>query len=296
MKCIRLFGGRLKINIILIFAVAAMAVLGMWDTLLYFVPALLLHEGTHILAAGACGIIIEDMELLPFGCSAKVKSFTGLPPVKEIFVAAAGPAANMVAAAGVYFFDKYCVPISWAKPLIAANLMLAAINLLPALPLDGGRILRAVLSKYVGNKRATKASAWMGVVFSVIIAALCVYFAVGGYFNYSMLLMAAFLLYAAIKEIKSAPYTLIRDITGKKELIETRHAVHVRAFASMGSERLRDVLRELDAGRYNLIYVLDRDMKVEYELSEADILDGILKHGMDVSLRSIARDKKKFDA
>ena len=296
MKCIRLFGGRLKINIILIFAVVAMSILGMWDTVLYFVPSLLLHECAHILAAGACGIIIEDMELLPFGCSAKVKSFTGLPPVREIFVAAAGPAVNMIAAAGVYFFDKYCMEISWAKPLIAVNLMLAAINMLPALPLDGGRILRAVLSKYIGNKRATKASAWMGVVFSAIIAALGVYFSIKGYFNYSMLLMAVFLMYAAVKELKSAPYTLIRDLTGKRDLLESRHALHVRAFASLGSERLHDVLREMDAGRYNLVYVLNREMKVEYALSETDILDGILQHGMDVSLRSIAKEKKKFDA
>lgn len=293
MKSIRLFGGRLKINILLIFTVVGMAILGMWDTVLYFIPALLLHEGAHILAAGACGIIIDDMELLPFGCSTRVKSFTGLPPVKEMFVAALGPAANMFAAAAIFFFDKYCMAVSWAKPMLTANLLLAAINMLPALPLDGGRILRALMSKFIGNKRATKLTAVLGVVFSCAIAMLGVFFALRGQPNYSMFLMAAFLCYAALMELRNEPYKLIRDISGKKELLKTRQALHIRGFAASGNARVRDILKELDAGRYNLVYVLNKEMKVEYELSETDIIDGMLKHGTDISLKSIAKEKKE---
>jgi stage IV sporulation protein FB len=296
MKCIRLFGGKLKVNIILLFAVAGMAFFGMWDTVLYFIPSLVVHELAHIIAAGACGIVIDEMEILPFGCSARTKSFTGLPPVREMFVAAAGPAVSMMLAAGVYFFNKYCFPISWAKPLVNVNLAIAAINLLPALPLDGGRILRALLTRYVGNKRATKFCSFSGVFFSAAIVALGVYFAVRGEINYSMFLMAVFLCYAAVKELKSAPYALIRDLTGKKEMLKERHAVGIRSLSALGSEKLRDVLRELDAGRYNLVYVLDREMRLTAVLSETDILNGLLKHGSEVSLNRLAEDKKRFDA
>ncbi len=292
MKCIRIFGGRLKINIILIFAVFGMILLGMWDTVLCFVPALLLHELAHILAAGACGIILEDLELLPFGCAAKVRSFAGLPPVKEIFVAAAGPAFNMIAAGALYFFDKYCFKLYFAKPLILANLVLAAANMLPALPLDGGRILRALLSKFMGNKKATRICAYFGVFFSIVILALGIYAAFTGTLNYSMFIIPVFLFYAAVKELKSAPYKLIRDIEGKKKTMTEGKTMNVCSFAALSSIKLKDVLKELDAGRFNIVYVLNREMKAEYSISEADILEGMMKYGAEAPLLRLTEKKQ----
>lgn len=165
--------------------------------------------------------------------------------------------------------------------------------MLPALPLDGGRILRSLMSKFIGNKRATKLTAILGIVFSGVIALTGIFFAIRSTPNYSMFLMAVFLCYAALTELKNEPYKLIRDISGKKEMLKTRKALHIRGFAVPANAHVRDVLKELDAGRYNLIYVLNKEMKVEYELSETDIIDGMLKHGSDISLKSIVKEKKE---
>lgn len=288
MKPLRLFGGRLKINLLLIPVAAALIAVGMGDVLLYYIPTVLLHEWAHVLAAAALGMTITEMELFPFGCAARLQCFA-VSRAKEIVVAAAGPAMNMAAACAIFFVDKYAFEITVADRLIAANLGLAAVNLLPALPLDGGRITRAVFASFMGYKRATRVTALAGVVFAVIMMGVGIWAWVENAFNPSLFIMSFFLCLAAVKELKSAPYTLIRDFSGKRETIDKRKTLNINRFAAMQTETLRDIMREFEAGKYNIVTVLDKDLGIMGELDERQILDGMLKKGTQVTLGSVYR-------
>jgi stage IV sporulation protein FB len=270
--------------------VVLLFVLGRGDVLLYYVPAVLLHEWAHVLMSVALGMTVTEMELFPFGCAAKLECFA-MSRVKEIIVAAAGPLANMALACAIFFVDKYAFPIAVKDRIIASNLALAAVNLLPALPLDGGRIARAVFASFMGYKRATRLMAVGGIFFAIVIVGAGIWAAVGHTLNVSFFIMGFFLCLAAVKELKSAPYTLIRDLTGKRQALDKRKTMHINRFAAMQAQPLRDIMREFEAGKYNIVTVLDSNMDVLGELSERDILGGMLQKGTNVTLGSLYRQK-----
>ena len=113
----------------------------------------ILHEIGHILASYILGIKISHIEVLPFGICAKLKSEVIKNPSYEIAIALSGPAINIALAVIAYLY-KGIIPhnafIYWEQ----LNISLAAVNLIPALPLDGGRIMRAYLTKKFGSLRA----------------------------------------------------------------------------------------------------------------------------------------------
>lgn len=288
MKSPLLFGGRLKINLLMIPALLVLFLLGMGDIVLCYIPALFLHEWAHVITAAAFGMSVTQMELFPFGCAARLQCFA-VSRSKEMLVAAAGPAANMAAASAVYFINKYGFPISIADKLVAVNLALAAVNMLPALPLDGGRIVRSLFASFMGYKRATRLTSAAGIFFSAVMLAVGIFAAINGTFNPTLFIMSLFLCLAAVKELKSAPYTLIRDFSGKRTSIEKRKTLHINRFAAMQSQALNEIMREFEAGKYNIVTVLDKNLGVVHDLSEQQILDGMMQYGSQVTLGSLCR-------
>ncbi len=282
MKGIRLFGGKLKINLLIIPAIAVLFVLGMGDIVLCTIPVIVLHEWAHVLAAAALGMTITEMELFPFGCAAKMECFA-MSRSKEIIVAAAGPAANMLFACLIFVINKY-YSFEFAGKLINTSIAIATINLLPALPLDGGRIARAAFASFMGYRHATKVMSVAGVFFAAIIIGIGVYYVVSETFNPSFFIMGFFLGFSAIKEMRSAPYVLIRDLSGKREKMDKRKTLNVNRFAAMQSDRISDIMREFEAGKYNIVTVLNKDMGVVGELDERQILSGMMQKGASTTL------------
>jgi Zn-dependent protease len=125
---------------------------------------ILLHELGHALAARRYGIGTRSITLLPFGGLAALERIPSSPR-KELVIALAGPAVNVVIAAVlwpiVYLSDGFGVT------LLAINIMLVLFNLLPAFPMDGGRVLRAALATRMDHLRATRIAVIVGRVVAV---------------------------------------------------------------------------------------------------------------------------------
>ena len=130
----------------------------------------LLHELGHALTARRFGIETVDITLYPIGGVARLARMPRAPGA-EMLVALAGPAVNVVifglltgllevVPAGTSALDALAV--SFVARLAQINLMLALFNLIPAFPMDGGRVLRALLSSRLGRVRATFAAATLG--------------------------------------------------------------------------------------------------------------------------------------
>jgi Zn-dependent protease/CBS domain-containing protein len=137
----------------------------------------LLHEYGHALTARRYGINTRHITLLPIGGVALLESMPR-DPRQEILVALAGPAVNVVIAAGLYLLlavaggpggllNLQLGRSGVLQTLLAANVLLAVFNMLPAFPMDGGRVLRAVLSLRMGRLRATRAAASIGQVLAI---------------------------------------------------------------------------------------------------------------------------------
>ncbi|BCX02787.1 MAG: protease [Candidatus Roseilinea sp.] len=144
-----------------------------------------LHELGHSIVAQIFDIPVREIVLFPLGGVAFIAK-SPEKPLHELLIAVAGPAVNVVIAAilfvitggiGVDFMDVNALLAALREPslttmliwLLFANISLVVFNLIPAFPLDGGRILRAVLAMGLGNARATRIAAIVGQISAVIL-------------------------------------------------------------------------------------------------------------------------------
>lgn len=146
-----------------------------------------LHELGHALTARQFGIGTRDITLYPIGGVARLTRISE-KPLEEFCIALAGPAVNVVIV-GLLFVPWFLSggaeklfsdqslglqPTDWLLQLIAINFMLAVFNLLPAFPMDGGRVLRALLVYPFGRLRATQIAAGLGAAFAVLFALVAI--------------------------------------------------------------------------------------------------------------------------
>jgi Zn-dependent protease/CBS domain-containing protein len=133
--------------------------------------SVLIHELSHCVVARGYGLPVRRILLYPLGGFSEIEREPQTPG-REFGVSAAGPALSLVLAAAGYGLMRVVPPDTIAGTLVSqlrwANLVVGIFNLLPGLPLDGGRMLRAVIWKLTGRPAtSTIAAAWAGRVIAV---------------------------------------------------------------------------------------------------------------------------------
>ena len=177
----RLFGSQLRVHVtflllILFIGASAWAERGaqaaLWTTIfiLLLFTCVVAHEFGHALMARRFGIFTPDVTLLPIGGLARLERMPE-NPVQEILVALAGPAVNVVIWAVLSLLfgagemtGLEVTPATLPGQLATLNLVLALFNLVPAFPMDGGRVLRAVVALFTDRVTATRIAAAAGQV------------------------------------------------------------------------------------------------------------------------------------
>jgi len=160
-----------------------------------------LHELGHSYLAQKYGIRIERIILLPIG---GVSSMEDLPkePGQELRISLAGPMVNFVIAFICYLLllllkGSYLGVSSFLSYFILVNLILGGFNLLPAYPMDGGRVLRAILAGRMSYIRATELAAGIGKYLAIIMAI------VGIFYNFFLVFIALFIYIGAEQEYQA---------------------------------------------------------------------------------------------
>jgi Zn-dependent protease len=237
-----------------------------------------LHEFGHITAARRYGISTSEVTLLPIG---GVASLQRLPsdPAQELVVALAGPAVNLViglvllALVGSVHPDELTQidnpSLSLVGRLAIANLFLAVFNLIPAFPMDGGRVLHALVAMRVGGPRATEIAARIGQAFAFGLGFL-------GLFGNPLLLFIAIFVYiaAAAEAQMSAAHEALKGVS-VGEAMETRFTpVSISASLSQAVDALL-------ATAQHEFPVVDAFGKPAGLLTREDILSAVRNHGGD---------------
>jgi Zn-dependent protease/CBS domain-containing protein len=238
-----------------------------------------LHEYGHALTARRYGIGTRHITLLPIGGVALLEKMPK-DPRQEIVVALMGPAVNVAIAAAIFLvltivgrpgaiLEPDLVQLSFLQSVLFANILLAVFNMIPAFPMDGGRVLRAVLSLRTDRVRATRMAANIG-------QTLAIGFGILGLFgNPFLILIAVFIWIGAGAE---GPAT---EGEGRLPRQPVRRAM-ITDFQVLGPHD--PLARAIDltlAGTQKDFPVVDGSGGVVGVLSQAAILRGLRDYGTE---------------
>ncbi len=282
MKLLCLGGITFSLNPFFLVLLVLFALAGLLGQGILAFGVVVLHELAHIGVARHLGLHFSEIELLPFGGVAKTEQELALCPGREALVALAGPLSNFLLILLVWGGYNYHF-WSWegCRFFWQLNLSMAIFNLLPFLPLDGGRIYRAVLAGKMGLKKATLKAAVLGQVGGVAIAVL----GLGGLFlkiwGLEIFLLGIFVFYAASKEKKALAYLWLQHLLQKEQELE--QAKILPAFWGVAGEQvtLGEVVQNFLPRRFNLILVSGMDCRIKGMIGENKLLQALQTYGYD---------------
>jgi Zn-dependent protease/CBS domain-containing protein len=250
---------------------------------------IVLHEYGHALTARRYGIKTRDITLLPIGGVARLERIPK-DPRQELLVALAGPAVNVLIAGVLYLvvtlvgFDRVNVPVETSRgefvgsnplwDLMRINLFLALFNLLPAFPMDGGRVLRAVLAMKIPRIRATKIASILGQMMAVFFALIGF-----GMFpdiserNPFLVFIALFVYLGASQEYQTIRWeAAVEGLTARDAMVTNFRSL-------VASDQLGRAVSLLLQGTQHDFPVLDDNFRVVGLLLRQDLISALSKDG-----------------
>ncbi len=239
-----------------------------------------LHELGHAIAARRYGIKTPRITLLPIGGVAELERMPEKPS-EEIFVALAGPLVNVIIAAVlVLFFRGQFDPdvlasmenptLGFAARLVAVNVVLVLFNLIPAFPMDGGRVLRALLAMRYPRVRATQIAGTIGQIAAFAFGFLGL---VGG--NPLLIFVAIFVYLAANAETQAI------GLNDAARAVRIRDAMITSYEPLRPNSRLSDAADALLRTTQHEFPVLDGGGHLRGVLTRAALVEGLREHGPD---------------
>jgi len=246
-----------------------------------------LHEYGHALTARKYGIKTRDITLYPIGGVARLERMPD-KPIEELWVALMGPAVNLVIAAVLFvylFFSGGLVPIadltiasgSFLTRLMTLNIWLVLFNLIPAFPMDGGRVLRALLAMRMDYVRATQIAANIG-------QGLAFVFGFIGLFSNPFLLFIAFFVWIGASQ-EASMVQMRNSISG----IPVTRAMLTDFKTLSPRDTLSQVVGLILAGSQHDFPVLDNDGRVIGILERNEFIAALSKKGQSTPVVDVMR-------
>ncbi|HEX3031492.1 MAG TPA: M50 family metallopeptidase [Bacillota bacterium] len=256
------------------------------------------HELFHVLTARSLGIRVSEIELLPFGGVARMDDLLELKPELELKVAVAGPLSNLLLLLAMIAARTYGLgsDLFWTSEAVQylekANILMLAFNLMPALPLDGGRIYRAFLVPRVGIQESTMLAAGMGKGLALVLSILGL---AGLYFELTGLdffIIAVFMFMATTRERARHWYVFLHSLTRKRQELFARGILAANVLVGEEDALVKDVVSRFIPGKYHLVVVLNRQQQSRGWLDENQLIEGLLTRGYQVPLAVLMEEEQ----
>lgn len=247
-----------------------------------------LHEFGHALTARRFGIVTRDITLFPIGGMARMEKMPE-KPMQELLVAIAGPAVNVVIAGALLAYMHFSpatyligfpsgpmTPEQFLPTLFLVNVLMALFNLIPAFPMDGGRILRALLALKFDRARATQIAANLGQVIAIGFVLL------GLFYNIWLVFIGIFIYLGAGAE---ASQEYVKQDLG----VHTVGNLVMRKFTLLRAEdTLSHALRALLDSQEREFVVSENGM-IAGVLTRDEMLAGLARFGQNIPIGQIMR-------
>ncbi len=286
----RVLGVKITFNWLFFFLLFFYALLGrlMETIILFFI--VLLHEFSHTIVARGYGLTVREVELYPFGGMAKIDDLLEYDPSVESRVALAGPLFNLfLVGVSIVLYTNFNLPEDSLLFFIRSNLLIAFFNLLPSLPLDGGRILRASLSKRFGYRKATYQAALSGKILAFILFIISLVTLYYSAFNLSLVLVALFLFFAAQKEQSQAAYVFVRYLARKHKELDREKILNAGYLVAAEDTPLKEIVKKFTPKNYHLILVISSGYRIKGTVTEGQIIDAVLNRSVHLPVRNLLK-------
>lgn len=265
--------------------VAVFSFAGMVGKVILVFSAVLWHEIAHAAVARILGLKVREIELLPFGGVARIDGLSEAGSKTEAVIAAAGPLASLLLAA---IAAPGLASPQWGdmtRFYVETNIALAVFNMLPALPLDGGRIVRAWATVFLSYHQATMlVTAITKAITALMIVLVIFYFFMDGTLYLSVVFAAIFLYLAAQRELKTVRYRTMNLLARKKAALTERGVMPTAHFTALDTAPAKEVVGLFGPDHYGIVLILDAACRCKGSLTETEVWEGLPERGIQAQI------------
>lgn len=288
----------IRIHLLLPFLWIFYFLTGQMNSLFPALFALFIHEFGHLVVAKAMQISVQSLEITPYG---GVISFSNLELAtsKELFlIAAAGPAFSLLGCISMtYFCGTGFFSNSFSEKFFQHCFLLFLVNLLPVLPLDGGKMLQALLKRFISGKNTGKVLVRAGYGLGALFCVISIYYACKGMLHLSPAFAGAYLIYSSSKEESNEITHYMNCLIARRTKLDQLRVLSCECLAVKGEMPLYSVIGKLNREKFHKIIVLSSDgLEIAGTLFDKDVIGFLLSGNSQLTLlECIEKNKQQFN-
>lgn len=276
---IRLFGIPVRIHPLMWMIFAASLMTGYILEIIVLFGVVFIHELGHAAAARSLQWRVRAIRLLPFGGVAEVEEHGSVPAWQDVIVTLAGPLQHVWMIA----FALVCERLglwggAWTEYFIHVNMMIGLFNLLPILPLDGGKLLQILLSLWMSYYQTLHLSH----VISLLCGSLMIAVSLGIWHAYgidlNLLMIGIFLFVSNWVDYRNISYIFLRFLMGREQRMRGKLAGGMTAHPILVTpgHTVSQVVKMLKREQYHVIYICNEEGEIKQTLPEQRVIRAFL--------------------
>lgn len=280
---IRLGGTVCRLHPLFVLMMVAAVMIGHIVELLILFGVVVIHELGHVAAARLFGWRVLEVQLLPFGGVAVMDPADGADSLQEMAVALAGPLQNLLMIGLAFFFRQTgWWTEDWTAYFVQVNATIALFNLLPAEPLDGGRLLSAWMMRHMAVWPSLAAGSWVSMILCAGMAVYAMLQTSTAGLQANLFVIAGFLAFHNVMAWRNRHFRFLRFLIRRQResglLLDRQRPgrfIAVREPYATGA-----VCKRFMREQYQLVAVLDGRGKIRRLHTEQEVLEDLLQmHG-----------------
>lgn len=281
--------GRLNVtfNLLLLVFAGAAALAGYLREYLQALFFISVHEAGHMSVGALLRAQVCNIRLLPVGLNAEI-NMADCTGRQRIAVFIAGPCTSFILALSFLFLYNTGYPQDFFLRGIYTNFYLGVFNLIPVLPMDGGRIIQELVAARLGTIRTGKL---MKLVAAVLSAVIILAGAAGLFYSswgVSLMVIGVYFFMCIGTSREETAFMNIKSLLFRKSRVIRKGIYPVREIVALKHMKLAEVIKALDyVDRFHIINILDEDMRIIKVMTEQEILEAILANTADTTFDNL---------